>query len=798
MKEIQQVAVIGSGVMGAAIAAHVANSGVPVLLLDIVPKDAKSRNQLAEGAIEKLLKTKPSPLTHKRKAKLITAGNLEDDLAKLKDVDWVIEAVIENLDIKRDVYRKINGFRKEGSITSSNTSTIPLAELIKDMPQDFSRNFLITHFFNPPRYMRLLELVTGPETRKETIALIRNYADVGLGKGIVDCKDTPGFIANRIGCFWLTVGMVNAFEQGISVEEADAVMGKPIGVPKTGIFGLMDLIGIDLLPLIAKEMSDNLPESDTFCQVYTEPELVTTMIKDGRTGRKGDGGFYRLSDDGGKKVKTAIDLKTGEYKPAARPRVAAAEAARGGLRQLLTHDSPAGKYAWEVISETLRYSASLVPEIADDVHAVDEAMRLGYNWKYGPFELIDNLGDKDISGPKWFADALREAGKTVPPILEKIGDGTFYQEKEHREYFAYENGYTPLVPSSDAFTLADVKRNNKPVVKNGSASLWDIGDGVACLEFTSKMNSLDPQTLEMIFTSVEHVKNNFKAMVIANDGDNFSVGANIGVLLFVANIGGWKMIEGIIKQGQDAMMALKFAPFPVVGAPSGMALGGGCEMLLHCDAVQAHVELYSGLVEVGVGLVPGWGGCKEMIVRQLKKRAAEDSMVAKMGGMFSFISPIKTVNTMPAISKAFEYISMAKVSTSAEEAKDMLILNEHSGISMNRKRVIADAKARALSMAEGYTAPDPYDIYLPGRTARTALHMAVNSFVKSGKATKHDEVVSKAVAEVLSGNGTDINTPLSEQEMLDLERRVFVEMVKHPDSMDRIEHMLETGKPLRN
>jgi 3-hydroxyacyl-CoA dehydrogenase len=800
MREIKKVAVIGSGVMGAGIAAHIANSGTEVLLLDIVPKDAKNRNMLAEGAIEKIKKMKPAAITHPRKLKLITAGNLEDDLPRLKEADWIIEVVIEKLEVKKEVYRKVNNYRKERAIVSSNTSTIPLHELTDGMSEEFKRDFLITHFFNPPRYMRLLELVVGPSTRKDTAEIIRRFADVNLGKGVVPCKDTPGFIANRIGVFWLEIAMLEAMRLGLTVEEADSVMGKPIGVPKTGVFGLMDLIGIDLLPLIAKEMFQSLPEKDTFRVIYKEPEIVTTMIKEGYTGRKGKGGFYRLNTDGGKKSKEVADLKTGAYRAEAKPKLESVEKAKDGLRALVEHPDNGGQFARSVLAQMLAYTASLVPEISDSILGVDEAMRLGYNWKYGPFELIDRLGTKDgESGPAYFAKMLKEKNIPVPAIVEAVGSGTFYKEEGgKRTYFDGNKGYSPIVTPEGCYMLADYKRGKKPIKKNPSASLWDLGDGVVGLEFNSKMNTFDPLILELITQSVDIIKKDFKALVIGNDADNFSVGANIGILLFVANCAAWKTVDGIIKQGQDAFMALKYAPFPVVGAPSGMALGGGCEVLLHCDAVQAHIETYAGLVEVGVGLIPGWGGCKEMLVRHVRQRQQEETLAAKMGGMFSFISPIKALNTMPAVTKAFEYIATAKVGESADHIKDMLILPETYGITMNRARVLSDAKALALKLARGYQPPTPPVIQLPGRTARTALHMAISGFVKSGKATKHDEVVSKALARVLSGGDTDISKPLTEQNLLDLEREVFVDLVRHPDTMARIEHMLDTGKPLRN
>lgn len=799
MTEIKKVAVLGSGVMGAAIAAHIANANIPVLLLDVVPKDATDRTMLAKKAIERLLDTNPAPLTHKRKAKLITPGNLEDDLEKLKEVDWIIEVVLEKLEVKQDVYWKLEKHRKQGSIVSSNTSTLPLKNLVEGMPESFRRDFLITHFFNPPRYMRLLELVKGPDTRSDVVAVMRRFCDVTLGKGVVECKDTPGFIANRIGVFWLARGLFAAMEQGVTVEEADAVMGKPVGIPKTGVFGLMDLIGIDLLPLIAKSFASTLPKDDPFLKLYREPALIRKMIGEGYTGRKGKGGFYRLNTEGGKKVKEAIDLKTGNYAPIKEAKLESIKAAKDGLRSLVLHEDKGGRYAWAVLRDTLHYAASLIPEMSDDIRSVDEALRLGYNWKYGPFELIDRFSGDDVCGPQWFAAALRKEGKTIPLIIERAGKGPLYKMDTPNSLFLNLKGEYESIPfDPEAFMLSEVKAGKKPVVKNPSAALWDIGEGVACLEFTSKMNALDPLSLEMVVKSTEEVKRNFKGLVIANDSDNFCVGANIGVLLFAANVAAWKEIDGIIKQGQDAYMGLKYAPFPVIGAPSGMALGGGCEILLHCDAVQAHVELYTGLVEVGVGVIPGWGGCKEMLVRGMKARLEEDRTVAKLGKMFSVLSPVKTLNAMPVISKAFEKIGLAKVSASAEEARDMLILNEKSRITMSRRRVLADARRLCLEFAQNYQPPQPAVIALPGKTARAALKMAIDGFAKSGKATPHDVVVSMALAEVLSGGNTGITKELTEQRLLDLEREQFVELAKHPATLARIEHMLNTGKPLRN
>ncbi len=773
--EINKVAVIGAGVMGAGIAAHMANTGVPVVLLDIVPEGAANRSIIAEGAVKKLLKTEPAAFMHKRNARLVTTGNIEDHLQLLADCDWIVEAVIERLDIKQDLYRRIDAVRKPGSLVSSNTSTIPLDHLVEGMPAGFAEDFLITHFFNPPRYMRLLELVSGERTREDGVSALQAFCDRRLGKGVVDCKDTPGFIANRIGIYWIQTAVLEAFRMGVAVETADAVIGRPVGIPKTGVFGLSDLVGLDLMPHLMQSMKATLPPGDPFFEVAEIPPLLQRMIADGYTGRKGKGGFYRINREGGGKVKESIDLQSGEYRVSEKPRLESVDAARQGLRALLEHPDEGGRYAWRVLSRVLSYAAGLVPQINDHLYAVDEAMRLGYAWKYGPFELIDRIGGA------WFAERLRAEGLAVPPLLEALGEGSFYRvENGVLQYFTTQGDYRDVPRPEGVMLLADIKRRGKPLAKNASAALWDIGDGVVCLEFTSKMNSMDPQIMGMIRKAVELVPaQGYKALVIYNEGTNFSAGANLGLLLYAANLAMWPEAEAMVKEGKDTYMALKYAPFPVVGAPSGLAIGGGCEILLHCDSLQAHAETYVGLVEVGVGVIPGWGGCKELLTRwSVNKR--------RPGG------------PMPPVIKAFETISVATVAKSAAEAGDYLFLREGDGITMNRDRLLADAKAKALSMVEGYTPPQPVEINLPGPSARVAMEMAVDGFAKLGRVTPHDLVVADALMEVLSGGDTDVTEPLSEADLLALELKQFMRLARHPDSLARMEHMLETGKPLRN
>ena len=773
MAQIRKVAVIGAGVMGAGIAAQVANSGTPVVLLDIVPAGAENRNAIAEGAVAKMLKTEPAPFMSKAAAKLVTTGNIEDHLDLLADCDWIVEAVIERLDIKQALYAKVETHRKKGSVVSSNTSTIPLATLTAGLPENFARDFVITHFFNPPRYMRLLELVTSAKNDPATVKTLTEFCDYRLGKGVVPCKDRPGFIANRLGVYWLQSAVVTAFEMGLDVEDADAIIGKPFGIPKTGVFGLIDLVGLDLMPHINASLAGSLPPEDPFHAMNRPAPLIERMIKDGYTGRKGKGGFYRVNREMNKR-KEAIDLKTGDYRVQKKPQVEAIKEAGRSLTKLLSHDSLAGRYAWTVMRETLTYAAMLVGDAADEIESIDEAMRLGYNWKSGPFELLDKIG------VDWFIDRLETEARPVAPILRAAQGKSFYRIADgKRQALTLSGDYKTLLRPEGVLLLEDIKLTSKPVLKNGSASVWDIGDGVLCFEFTSMMNSLDADIVALLSKTIELVKKEYKALVVYNEGSNFSVGANLGLALFAANIAGWNDIQGLVGLGQLKYKALKYAPFPVVSAPAGMALGGGCEILLHSDAIQAHAETYAGLVEVGVGLIPGWGGCKEM--------AARWQSLGKLPR-----------GPMPAVAKVFEFISTATVAKSAAEAQDMLILRPGDAITMNRTRLLFDAKAKALKLAENYKPPEPPTYVLPGPSGKAALDMAVDGFVRLGKATRHDKVVSGVLAEILTGGDTDPTETLTEDRMLELERIGFMKLIRTPDTLARIEHMLETGKPLRN
>lgn len=770
---IEKVAVVGAGVMGASIAAHISNAGCEVLLLDIVPENASDRSVIAKSAIDKLLKAEPSPFMHKNNARLIVPGNVEDDLQKLADVDWVIEAVIEYPGIKKSLYRKLDGVCRKDCLISSNTSTLPLSLLMEGMPDSFRRRFMITHFFNPPRYMRLLELVSGPDTDAGLLAAASRFADINLGKNCVVCHDTPGFIGNRIGIYWTLCGLHEAIDLGLTVEQADAVISTPFGIPKTGIFGLLDLVGLDLVPHILASMAQALPKTDAFHEMSQLPEIVQNMIDEGYTGRKGKGGFYRLNKVDGKNIKESINLATGNYAPSEKPDIGTlVESQKAGYQKFFSTSDLAVFYAWRVLSKTLSYAANSVPEIADDIVSIDAAMRDGYNWTFGPFELLDQIG------VSWFVDKLQSERRPVPPLLA-MKQPLYKTDAGRLENINLSGNYRSVARAEGTQLLSDFKLQNPPVLHNRSASLWDIGDGLACLEFHSKMNTLDMEIMDLIRKSIDKVGSEFKALVIHNEGEHFSAGANLGLLMTAIHHHDWNGVEHLIRTGQQTYKALKYAPFPVVAAPTGLALGGGCEILLHCDAIQAHAELYMGLVEVGVGLIPGWGGCKEYLHRWL-------AFPKKPGG------PI------PPVVKAFQTISMATVSKSAVDAKELLFLSKNDGITMNKYRLLADARAKALSLAQNYTPPEPPVYKLPGKTAKILLGMGVKAFHLLGKATDYDVVIADKLATVLSGGNADMTAPLTEDDILALECEAFVDLVKQPGTLARLDHMLKTGKPLRN
>ncbi len=775
---IQRVAVIGSGVMGAGIAAHCANAGCEVLLLDIVPKDTDDKSIIAKGAIERMAKSNPEMLMHKSNAGKITSGNIEDDLPKLKEADWVIEVVIENLDIKRNLYDSLAEHLGHRTILSSNTSTLPRSELAHGMPHDIASRFLITHFFNPPRYMPLLEVVAGGEVETSVIERFCDFANEQLGKRVTMCNDTPGFIGNRLGVFFGQRAFKATLEHGFTVEQADAMTGRPIGLPKTAVFGLMDLVGVDLVPHVMESMLAHLPPDDPFHQIAgTGAEIVSTMIEDGYTGRKGKGGFYRLNVVDGKRVKEARSLSTGEYAPAnRRAAFPSANMGRQGLAAILDYPDEGAAFVSDVLLDTLSYAAYIVPEVSDDIHAIDGAMRVGYNWKRGPFEMMDEIGADSM------VERLASSGRAVPAFLKLAAErGGFYAVKEGEIQRLSPKGKMLTVerPAS-TLTVADLKRRGKPLNRNGSASIWDMGDGVLLVEYHTKMNAMDPMNMEMLLNAIDLAESgDWKGVVIGNDASNFCAGANLGLALFAANLAAWKELEDFISLGQDTYQAVKYAEVPVVAASAGMCLGGGAEILMHCDAVQAHAESYIGLVEVGVGIVPAWGGCKELL-----------------GRLRSF--DIASGGPMGPVMQAFETIGTAQVAKSAEQARSLGLLGPNDRITMNRDRLLSDAKARVLEMFRGYTPPEPHSYQLPGPTGKAALQLAVNDLALSGRATPHDVIVASELAVVLSGGDTDVTESLGEDEVLELERTAIGRLGRHPDTLDRMQHMLETGKPLRN
>jgi len=769
---ISKVAVIGAGVMGASIAAHMSNAGISVYLLDVVLKNNRNRNQIAETAIKQLTSVQPAAFMRPANARLIIPGNIEDHLDKVAEVDWVIEAVVEDPVIKKNLYQKLNLLCVPDTVISSNTSTLPLSVLIEGLPETFTRRFFISHFFNPPRYMPLLEVVLGSMTEPERVKPVLKFADYQLGKGLVYCKDTPGFIANRIGVYWLQCGMTHAMAMGLTIEQADAAL-QPFGIPKTGIFALLDLVGLDLMPAIMVSMKKALPESDAFQQMSHIPELVNEMIAKGYTGRKGKGGFYRLNTAGGKRIKESIDLKTGDYHTSLKSLdTDDSEKSRASLQALLLDDDVIGDYRWQVLSKTLCYCAEIFSDIAHNITDIDKAMVLGYHWQWGPFELLDELHID------WFVKRLESEGRAVPELLkQKLA--LYDRSKRTTSYLISSGQYKAMITPPGVLSLSDAKQQNSAVLENSSASLWDLGDGVVCLEFHSKMNALDFDTLSLIRQSIDKIRQEFVALVIYNEADNFSVGANLTLLTTAIKRQSWHEIEVMITEGQKTFGALKYAPFPVVGAPSGLALGGGCEVLLHCDAIEAHSELYMGLVEVGVGLIPGWGGCKEYLHRCLHKTR-------------------KTMGPMPAIIKGFNTVAMAEVSRSAIEAQERLFLSSTDGITPNRQRLLNNAKVKALALIEGYQSSEPPVFSLPGLSAKVTLGIALRGFQLVGKASHYDVVIGNQLAKVFTGDDCDITGVVTEEQVLDLEMKGFMALVKQGETQSRLEHMLSVGKPLRN
>jgi 3-hydroxyacyl-CoA dehydrogenase len=793
--------------MGARIAAHIANAGVPCYLFDIVPPDADgpARNQIAIAGLEAARKSKPAAFFEPSLARLVTVGNFEDDLKKLADVDWIIEAVVENLDIKRALLKKIEAVRKPGTIITTNTSGLPVAKISEGFSDEFRRFWFGTHFFNPPRYMRLLELIPTPESDPAAMDAIANFADVHLGKGIVRAKDTPNFIGNRIGTFSVLNVMRLMQDMDLSIEDVDALTGTALGWPKSATFRTIDLVGLDILSHVVSNMSSHVRDERSELGL---PDFFKQMLQRKWLGDKTKGGFYKKAKakDGKEDERLGLDWKTLDYRPRQKAKFPALEMAKNveetgaRVRMLLGMNGggpqkgdKAGQFLWTALSELWTYCANRVPEISDSVVEIDRAMKLGFNWEMGPFELWDEAG---VEGT---VTRMKKESKPVAANAEKLlasGKRSWYSDASNtasgRTYFDLgSSDYKPVQVPPGVWWVEVAKKSRGEVKKNSGASLVDLGDGVGCIEFHSKMNSLGADIIQLVTQSLKPggPGDNFDAFVITNDAQNFSVGANLMLLLMAVQEEEWDDVDLVIRQFQNMTQAIKFSQKPVVVAPFGLTLGGGTEMSLHAAARQPHAELYTGLVEVGVGLLPGGGGCKEMLLRAVDSAAA----IRKDGRG-------ESVELMEAMKKTFETIATAKVATSAYEARGLGFLSDADRITMNRERVLSDAKARALELAQtGYQPPAPRtDIPAPGESILAALKMGVHLMRQGEFISDHEVKIGAKVAEVLCAGNLTPGTPVSEQYILDLEREAFKSLCGERKTQERIQYTLKTGKTLRN
>ena len=805
---IKKCAVIGAGVMGATIAAQLANVGIETTLLDIVlpeltdndkkkglTKDSKEfRNKLAQNGLENTLKSKPASFYIPEYANLITIGNLEDDIGLLGDVDWIIEVVVERLDIKKSVFEKVETVLKPGTIISSNTSGISAKAICEDRSENFRKNFAITHFFNPPRYMKLLEIVPGPDTLPEVIETLAEICEKVLGKGIVYAKDTPNFVANRIGIYSMLYVIKAMMDMGLTIEAIDKLTGPVIGHPKSASFRTADLVGLDTLLHVADNVYQGAPD-DEKREMFQPPDFIKKMIENNMLGEKSGQGFYKkVKDSEGNKIILSLDYTTLEYSPQEKVRLASLEAAKNisgtaqKIKSLYSAKDAAGQFTFTTLTETLIYSANRIPEIADIVN-VDNAMKWGFAWKMGPFEIWDAIGvGKSVS-------KMKEAGYQIPTWVQEMldsGKESFYKREAGKLYFydLSSKDYKEVSVKPEIILLPSLKDREMKVAGNKGASLIDIGDGVACLEFHTKMNALGDDIITMIMKSADVVSKDFQGLVIANHADNFSVGANLVMVLFAAQEEEWDDLEWAIKYLQDSLMKLKYLDKPVVAAPAGMALGGGCEICMASDRVRFAAETYMGLVEVGVGLIPAGGGCKELLIRN-----TGNLFEVQKGGIYP-----KQIELMPFVARAFETIAMAKVSTSGPEAIKLGYLKSTDKMTVNRDYLIEDAKKTVLAMnMEGYKTPRPLDeIRVAGENTFALIKLGLWTMHESGYITEHDVTVSTKVGYVLCGGNVLEYTKVSEQYLLDLEREAFLSLCGEPKTQERIQHMLNTGKPLRN
>jgi len=804
-RRIEKAAVLGAGTMGSRIAAHLANAGLPCLLLDIVPPDSPAgqsadRNRIVRAGLETAKKARPAAFFTASLAEKVTIGNFEDDLARCVEADWIIEAVAENLEIKRKLLARLAQFRKPGAIVTTNTSGLPVRLIAEGMSEEFQQHWAGTHFFNPPRYLKLVEIIPGPRTSADVIETLDEFCDRRLGKGVVVAKDTPNFIANRIGTFSMLNVLRLMTTLGMTVEEVDACTGPAVGQPKSATFRTADIVGLDVLLHVVKNIYESVP-NDESREIYKVPAFLEEMARRGWLGDKTGQGFYKKVKGEEEKEILALDVNTMEYRPRQKAKFASLEAGkaiedtRERLRALIgpllegQKGDKAQQFLWGALSEACLYAARRIPEISDHLEDVDRAMRWGFGWEMGPFEQMDALGVKA------FAAQVQKEGRALPPIVGKIlasGRKGFYEsEKGKTTVFDWKSGAAKSAEEpKGVIILKPLKDGGREVERNSGASLIDLGDGVVCCEFHAKMNAIGADLIAMLHKGLKRFETDFEAMVIANQAVNFSVGANLMLILVGAQEQEWDELHMAVKQFQNANLALKYAPKPVVAAPQGMALGGGCEIGLHSAKIQAAAEAYIGLVETGVGLIPGAGGTKEMLIRANEHAAGGEDL-----DLFHALKPV------------FETIAMAKVGTSAEECRDMGFLRRDDGVSMNRDRLVADAKEAALALVRGGWKPlaaswqegaQTTQIKVLGESFLAAAKLAIHLLQRGGYATDYDGQVARKLANILAGGSLSSAQLVSEQYVLDLEREAFVSLCGEKKTQERIGHMLKTGKPLRN
>ena len=799
---VRKAAVLGAGTMGAGIAAHLANAGIPTLLLDIAPSELtpdeekkgltlespQVRNRIVNSLLEAQKKLKPAPFMLGDNSKLIKTGNFTDDIEKLKECDLVIEAVVENLDIKHKLFVEVEKNRKPNAVIATNTSGIPIDSIAEPFSDDFKKHFVGVHFFNPPRYMKLVEVIPGTETSGEIACKVSGFLDQRLGKGVVPAKDRPNFIANRVGTFGMMATVHEMLEQGFTPTEIDQMTGKAIGHASSATFRTSDLVGLDVLVHVNRNLYPAIPD-DEDREVFHVPDVIDKMLEKKLLGDKSGGGFYKKSKDAeGKRVILELDLETFEYKPQQKTKFPSIESAKGiedlptRVKTLVWGEDRVGQFLWKTASRISRYAANRIPEIADTVVEIDNALKWGFGWEIGVFEAWDAIGVAES------LERMRSEGQPIPPNVEKMLDSgatSFYKEENgKRSFYDLVRGEYRSVPDRPGVTiLKEVKARTGVIKSNPGASLIDLGDGVACLEFHSKMNSIGGDTVQMINSAVDEVEKNWTGLVVGNQGGNFSAGANIMLLLLAAQEEEWDDINMMVAALQKAVMRMRYSSKPVVTAPYGLTLGGGCEIAMHGNRMRAAAETYMGQVEVGVGLIPAGGGTKEMTMR-----AMDDASKAPDADPLTFLK------------RTFELLGMGKVATSAQEARAFGFLRESDSISMNGDRLIQDAKQDVLNLAaSGFVAPVPReDIRVMGESGQAAMKLALHMMKRGGFISDHDELIGKKLANVMTGGNMNHEAFVSEQYMLDLEREAFISLCGERKTQERIAAMLKTGKPLRN